>query len=105
MLAVEPAVSHMLSENKEIDTQDKEIEKVEDKEIDKVDKGIDKVNKDKEEGSQGTLIQVVPVGNCDRAGFAQFTICLFLVQGPAWCWQGLNRVVKLTNKVVRTCNI
>ena len=47
----------------------------------------------------------MPVGNCDRAGFAQFTICLFLVRGPAGCWQGLNRVVKLTNKVVRTCNI
>ena len=84
--------------------EDKEIDIV-DKEIDKVDKGIDRMDKDKEEGSQGSWIQVVPVGNCDRAGFAQFTICLFLVRGPAWCWQGLNRVVKLTNKVVRTCNI
>ena len=92
-------------QDKEIDKQIKEIGKVEDKEIEKVDKGIDRVDKDKEEVSQGTWIQVAPVGNCDRAGFAQFTICLFLVRGPAGCWQGLNRVVKLTNKVVRTCNI
>ena len=80
-LCSEEIVKEDKAEDKEIDKQDKEIEKVEDKEIDKVDKGIDRVDKDKEEVSQGTWIQVVPVGNCDRAGFAQFTICLFLVRG------------------------
>ena len=89
-LCSEEIVKEDQAEDKEIDKQDKEIEKAEDKEIDvvdkeidKVDKGIDRVDNDKEEVSWGTWIQVVPVGNCDRAGFAQFTICLFLVRGPS----------------------
>ena len=77
ILGADPPVLWELSRKAKV--EDEEIDIV-DKEIDKVDKGIDRMEKDKEEGSQETWIQVVPVGNCDRAWFAQFTICLFLVR-------------------------